>query len=389
MGASSSKSSSEPVDMTPEAFKQLQGPFGKVIGNMIGKFAPQGVEAIMGGYQGKTTAATTGNEKNLLSQLMQKTGTRPAHPDSGTRPTPVMDGAQPQPQPGLPQQVQPQPSQQSSNILAQTAASGGSAANANQFVDELGLGPQSSLTDFQSGVAGASQTGAFGGANANPFSQAYIDQAQRQTMQNLEETLSRTLPGRFTQAGHIIQPQGSSAFDRAAAIASRGATQEMGDIATRISYQNMADAQNREAASLQGELGRRGEGDARIAAAKQAQLDRALQVPGMEADIAGKNAQTGLTGAQTGLTNAQTGTQNAQTGLTQAQVQGQEVDTLVKNLQAQALPRLIQDLGVERGMEAFNNQVNSLLSTLGIAAGVTRPVVSQKSDSSSGSMQLK
>lgn len=337
------------------------------------------------------------------------------------------------------------PSQGAQNVMQSTAASGSSPTGVNQFVDALGLGPQQSLGQFQQGLAGASQTGAFGGANANPFAAAYIDQAQRQTMQNLEETLSRTLPGRFTQAGHIIQPQGSSAFDRAAAIASRGATQEMGDIATRISYQSLADAQAREASALENELGRRGEGDARIAAAKQSQLDRALQIPGLEAQIGNLNAQTGstlagiptqmmdtalryaqtrgqqaetgLTGAQTGLTgaqtglvnaqtgteqaqtgktqaetglvNAQTGTQNAQTGLTQSQIQAQEVDTLVKNLQAQALPRLIQDMGVERGMEAFNNQVNALLSTLGIAAGVTRPVVSQKSDSSSGSVSLK
>lgn len=516
MSASKSSSSSDPVDMTPEAFKALQGPFGEVLGKMIGQMVPGGVKAIMGGYQGPKAAAIRPDEGQALrdvnasAQAIQQpktttnsftgqqgglpiTQSQPAQQSLSSRPgtgggmprapgtaqmqgqIPAQPGTMPQTQqapaqPGAwqaagvgqggtapaPQQSSPLynatqtnllqqagqtpqtaagPSQAAKDLMASTAATG-TAQGATDFTGQLGIKNNQSLNAFTGANQAASKTGAFGGPN--PFSDAYIDQAQRRTTQNLEETLSRTLPGRFTQAGHIVQPQGSSAFDRAAAIATRGATQEMGDIATRINYQSLADAQNREAAAMGAEQARGGEADARFDAATQAQLDRAQAIPGMEADIAGKNAQTdytlgqlpgqfadtalklsqtrgqeantGLTGAQTGLTNAQTGTQYAQTGkvkadttltnaqtstqdaqtdLTRGQIGTQEMDAMIKNLQAQALPRLIADMGVERGMETFNNQVNSLLSTLGIAAGVTRPVISQSSESSGGSVGLK
>lgn len=417
MGGSKSKSSSKPVDMTPGAFKDLQGPFADVVGNLVGQFVPQGTQKIMQGYTGPTTSPITGSEQNALNavnQAAQNPGNAPAGSVPSQQPNaPFVQNAIQQAA-GAPR-TSAGPSQASQDLLASTALTG-NAAGAQNFVQGLGIGggPQQSLGDFRNQLGAASQTGAFGGNGSNPFLQSAIEAAQRPTLQGLEETLSRTLPGRFTQAGHIIQPGGSSAFDRAAAIASRGATQELGDIATRMSYNAFEAAQGREATSLENELARRGQMGLQTqnleAGAMQNQLDRALQVPGMEAQLQQLGANTDLALAQlptqaaetalrlaqargqeagTGLTQAQTGTQNAQTDLTASQVRGNEVDTAIKNLQAQALPRLIQDMGVERGIEAFNNNVNSLLATLGIASGVTRPVVANESKSSSGSFQLK
>jgi hypothetical protein len=145
------------------------------------------------------------------------------------------------------------------------------------------------------------------------------------------------LPGRFTQAGQLIQPGSSSAFDRAAAIATRGVSNAVGDIATNISYKDLADNQQREAAALGEELQRR------------------------------------FTGAQS----------NADRGLDAAKalpgVNAQQVDTLIKSLQAEALPRLIKDQGIERGMALFKERVDNLLKVLGITAGVTQPTISQTS----------
>lgn len=140
-----------------------------------------------------------------------------------------------------------------------------------------------------------------GGAQSNPFLQATIEAAQRPTLQGLEEVLSRTLPGRFTQSGQFTQPQGSSAFDRAAAIATRGAADAAGDIATKIAF-----------GSQEAERGRQQE---------------AIQ-------------------------------------LSQAEVQ-----TTINNLQAQGLPRLIQDLGLERGQQEFQARIQALLQALQIATG--------------------
>jgi hypothetical protein len=146
-----------------------------------------------------------------------------------------------------------------------------------------------------------------GQSGANPFLEAAIQSAQRPTLQGLEETLSRSLPGRFTQAGQFVQPQGSSAFDRAAAIATRGAADAMKDIATNMSF-----------AGYESERGRQQEA---------VQIDQA------------------------------------------------EVDTTIKNLQAQALPRLIEELGIERGLAMFQQNTQSILQILQTLAGVTAPTV--------------
>jgi hypothetical protein len=163
-----------------------------------------------------------------------------------------------------------------------------------------------------------------GQEGSNPFLQAAIEAAQRPTLQGLEETLSRSLPGRFTQAGQIVQSNanggtggGSSAFDRAAAIATRGAADAIGDIATKMS-----------SSAYESERGRQQEA---------VSLDRA------------------------------------------------EVDATVTNLQAQALPRLIEELGIERGLAEFQRRTQSLLEVLKTMGGVTSPTVAQNSQSSGSS----
>ena len=135
----------------------------------------------------------------------------------------------------------------------------------------------------------------------NPFLEQAIQAAQRPTLQGLEEVLSRVLPGRFTQAGQFVQPQGSSPFDRAAAIATRGAADAMGDIATNMGF-----------ASHEAERGRMQEA---------IQLDQ------------------------------------------------QQLQTTLQNLQAQALPRMIEQLGLDRGLQEFDQRMNRLLQTLQVITG--------------------
>ena len=140
-----------------------------------------------------------------------------------------------------------------------------------------------------------------GQSGSNPFLQAAIEAAQRPTLQGLEETLGRTLPGRFTQAGHFTNPQGSSAFDRAAAIATRGASQSLADIATNIS-----------AGAYEGERNRQ---------------DSALKL----------NAQ--------------------------------DIQATTEALKAVALPRLIQQYGIDQGMEQYKVRMQAVLQALQTASG--------------------
>lgn len=269
MGASSSKSSSKPVDMTPQAFKNLQQPFANLLTDVMNSFnASGGAQALTQGYKGDLVAPITEGETQALDQLNQQTNG------------------------------------QNLNSLIQE---GNSAENAAASVQKLGVG----------------------GDPNDPLLSAYIKAAQRPTQQALEETLSRTLPGRFALAGQQTQPQSSSAFDRAAAIATRGAADAMGDIGTKISYQDLAAGRDR------------------TATAQQGAMDRSLTA------------------------------------------QKQQVDQTVQNLQSQALPRLINDMGIERGIDAFNARMTALLGGLGIAGGTTTPVISTKSSSSSGGFNLK
>lgn len=159
-----------------------------------------------------------------------------------------------------------------------------------------------------------------GSSGGNPFLDAAIREAQRPTLEGLTDTLTRALPGRFTAAGQFTQGNsgqqgGSSAFDRAAALASNGAANALAGIATNMSYQGYNDERNRQQSAVQ--------------------LDQA------------------------------------------------EVDTTIKNLQAQALPRLIQEVGIERGMQLFQTNVQSVLATLQLLAGVTQPHLANTSQQTS------
>lgn len=151
--------------------------------------------------------------------------------------------------------------------------------------------------------------------DTNPFLQSMIEAAQRPTLQGLEETLSRVLPGRFTGAGQFVQPQGSSAFDRAAAIASRGAADALADIATNIS-----------GAAFEAERGRQ---------------------------------QEAITLSQ------------------------QDVQATVQNLQAQALPRLIEQLGIDKGLEQFQQRIAAVLQALSLLTGGQITNIAQQGTSTS------
>lgn len=240
-----SNSSSTPVNMTPEAFKNLQGPFAAVLRQLLsGGKSMSGIPT----YKGPLSAKITPNEQELLDQM-------------------------------------------------QASATSGVGADARGLLRDTLAGK------FLPGQPGA-----------NPFLDAAIQQAQRATRQGLEETLTRSLPGRFTSAGQFVTPNGSSAFDRAAAIATRGASDALGDIATRMSYQG-----------YESERGRQQEA-----------------IP----------------------------------------LTFQETESMVQNLQAQALPRLIQEFGIERGLELFNTRVQTLLSVLGITQGSTAPTIANKGEAS-------
>lgn len=403
MGGGSSKSN--PVDMTPGAFKDLQQPFANVLAQLLGvrQNAPAGGGGTGGtGGTGGVPAggtmsgggATRSGPLDLMSALNnrgpgkyvieERSGNderyRVWRPDTTPQATGQQGNGTSQPNlgtgnpndilGGIPFYQGPLKADIGANeqallnqLMGLTNGTGGGSTTAgpnSEALDYLSkvmqgqfMGPNAtpaSLQQFAQMLQGAQQTTGYQANEANPFLNAAIEAAQRPTLQGLEETLSRTLPGRFTQAGQFTQPQGSSAFDRAAAIASRGAGDAMADIATNLSFATMEAERGRQFEAQEGARKRESE-------ALTGELQRIFQ--GQQGERDRQNEAAGLT----------------------SQVKAQEVDTLVKNLQAQALPRLIEEFGIERGMEVFNNRMNGLLSALGITAGVTQPTIAQQSKS--------
>lgn len=296
MGASrnKSRSSTTPQDFTPGVFQRLQQPFAEALQNVFQNGFPT--------PEGPYSAPITGQEKALTGKI------------AGT-PT--------------------------------------SAPTAVRFLDQTlnGTGQVNPLANNPY----ANSKNPFG-STSNPFLEAMIKSAQRPTMQGLEETLSRALPGRFTQAGHFSQPQGSSAFDRAAAIATRGAADASADIATNLT-----------GAAFESERGRSAE-------FINAERNRRLQQDVASAGVETEQTAQGLQAAE------------LRQGITSA-----EISNMTQKLQAVALPRLIDQYGLDKGLELFQSQMDAMLAALGVAAGVTRPVIasSGESKSSGGGVSFK
>lgn len=422
MGISGGSSSSSPVDMTPKSFQGLQGPYAAVIGQLLGyqlnnpngtavnpvnftypagQFAsgtvgrtgaatgaggtlaqigagqtPSGSNMYTstgrefgsgGGSSNANTVANSGMPRNNGAGAAGSPGYYLSNPNLGTgNPNDILNGI-PTYQGPLTADITGNEQGILGQLMANSGATGGGATDAAtaNFLRNLANGQYlqpdqgtAGLGAFNQGVQGAHATAAYDPNSENPFLQAAISAAQRTNLENLQETLTQSLPGRFTQSGQFVQPGGSSAFDRAAALATRGVANANADIATNLSYQTLND-----------QLARNFQAN---------QAARAAEDTSMQAQLARQNTN------EQGALNRQVQGAQITPQVTQAQV-----SNMVQNLQAQALPRLIQEYGIERGMDEFNNRVNSLLSVIGIAGGVTQPTVSQKSSSSQMGLNLK
>lgn len=261
-GGSSSKgqSSSQSVDMTPEAFKGIQPDIAAALQKLL---QPGGIPVQPG--PGTDITNPTANMQATLNNLQSTAGTPGSNPAWAT------------------------------------------------------------INDTLSGAYLPGQ------GKSNPYLEAAIEAAQRPTASALNDTLSRTLPGTFTAAGQTIggglrSPNanlkaGSTAFDMAAARAFEGGSRALSDIATNMSFQ-------------------------------------------------GYNTERGLQSA----------------AINQALTAGQQdIQALVQNLEAQAVPINLKKYGYEQGIARSNEQINQLLQALSIGAGVGRPTVGQQSQSTQSS----
>ncbi len=264
-----------PVETTPEAFKKLQQPIADVLLNLF-----QGGSPTFGGVQdpSRFTAGIGDFEMRQFQNLMGMFG------GGGSVPT--------------------------------TAGIGD--FEAGQFPGPAGTGtptagqtvgttdPSRTSTNAAQNLLTQTLQGNFLSPESNPFLAAQIAGAQRPLIQQFQDVAMPRLQGAFTAAGQRTQPGGSSAFDRAAALATRGLFDSLGDISTKLTGQNF-------------------------------QAERARQVEAV--------------------------TQSSQ-------LRGQEVQNTIQSLQAAALPRLIEQFGIDRGLEEFNSRMNIILQAIQLAQGL-------------------
>lgn len=196
---------------------------------------------------------------------------------------------------------------------------GGTPTGESRFAAPI-TGLESDLVNRIGGLAGG-DTPLQGGANqllqqtlqgqflspeSNPFLSQTIRAAQRPLIEAFRDVALPRFQRGFLAGGQQIGPGGSSAFDRAAAIATRGLLNTLGDVSTNLAGQNF-------------------------------QAERGRQVQAIE--------QVG-------------------------QISTQQVQSSISGLQAVALPRLIEQFGINQGTTEFNRRIDVLLQALGVARGL-------------------
>lgn len=197
------------------------------------------------------------------------------------------------------------------------------------------------LSQFTSGATPLQQAGqqdilkTLGGDYLNPESNPYlsktIESAIAPLRQEWENTILPNLKIGFSKAGQTITGTGSSPFDRAASLASNEYMRNIADIGTKIAGQNY-----------------------------QSERDRMLQALGL-----GQQA----TGQEIGAQTSNIAGRQAEQGLNQS-ARAQQTQELVSTLQAVALPRLIQQYGLDQGVTEFRNRLNTLMQLLNMQAGL-------------------
>lgn len=177
--------------------------------------------------------------------------------------------------------------------------------------------PTSAAGGFLQGVLNPNYPGTL--ATAGPV-QAAIQAATNPLITAFNETTMPSLKGQFAAGGHVLNGPGagpngadvgggSSPFSHAAALAETGFGQNIASTAANIS-------------------------NSAFQTGLQQQTQAATQAPAL---------------------------------------QSSEVQNLVSTLQAEALPRLIDQYGLDQGLQEFNNRINVMLQSLGLAAGKAGP----------------
>lgn len=331
---------SQVVDTTPEAFMGLRNPLARQLQSQL--FAPQQ-------FQGPFAAGIAPGEQQALQGVQGAVGqVGQAGPGQqmllgagGFNPFAGLSGLEQQGLGAIGQQAF-QPNQltgQSQNLLSQVVS--------GQGQNPLQQAVTQNLTQLASG-------------QQNPYAQQLMEAAVRPIEQQFTEEALRQR-GLFTGAGQQVQGMGSSPFAQASARLSGNVANAIGDTTARLGSSLFQQQQ-------QGQLQALGLG--------QQQQAQQLQAAGLGDQLTSNALQRALSGfeaAGTGQERAgqafeqQQGRQlqaGAQLGTQQLANQTAQFEAQLQNLQAQGLPRLIEQLGIQGGLAEFERQRNELLQLM-------------------------
>lgn len=167
---------------------------------------------------------------------------------------------------------------------------------------------------------------------SNPFLAGTIKAATDPITQNWERNVMPNLRIGFSQAGQTISPFGSSPFDRATAMASNDYLNQIANTSANLAGANYQNERQNQLAAL-------GLGN---------------QATGLQA-----SAETQGLGAQLGQQSQNLANRQNQTA------------ELIQTLQSTALPRLIEQHGLDQGIQEYRNRLATLMQVLGMQVGVT------------------
>lgn len=423
---------STPTNMTPSQFQNLAGPLSQQLMQQLGSTGGQSVAGMYQPYSGPFAAQMGQGEQAALAGVANATGGvgQPGAGDaallqqaqfamnpyarlSGLERYGLQNVAQQafgqNPLIGQAQGVLGQQLQGQMNPFAQAAGLSG--------MEQMGLnqiaGTAFGQNPLQNTVTQSLQQLAAGGAQ-NPYAQQLMDAAVRPIMQGFDDAALQQR-GLYTQAGQQVQGQGSSPFAQASARLVGNVANAVGDTTAQLGANLFAQqqqsqlnalqmAQNQPGLTLQNQLaGQMALGLPREV--MQSGLDRQATAFGQmqQNQLAGVGLSDQLTGnalqrALAGLGAAGTEQQrqgaafesaadrqlNAGSALSQqnlAQQQAQ-LQAQLSNLQAQGLPRLIEQLGIEGGLTQYQNQLaqfqqqqSNLMQLYQLMGGLAQPTV--------------
>lgn len=323
----SSGSPSRVEDITPPEFASLRNPIADMLRQLMS----------MGGFStapGQYAAPLSSTEQSLVSRAGQ-TALSPLTLDPRVQgligqalgmagSAPSFTGAEQ----GLMGQI--------SQLAGPSALTGAASQQLQQIISGQGLSPDS-----------------------NPFLSATIDAATRPLVETFQQQTMPGLRSMFTAAGQQVQGLGSSPFSEALALERTGLANAIGDVSTNIAGQNY---QAERARQMQAAL-----------AAPTFGLQQ-LQAPlaGLDALLGSRALGEQISGSQLNRIAQGINTSIAPRAAEQ-QINMGELERLSQGLQTVALPRLIQQYGIDMGIEEFRRRQQSLLTALQLAGGLASP----------------